>query len=293
MPLSSAIVGAASKPVATKIDSRWTMAYAAALGDALPCYLDTTREAGVIAHPMFPVCFEWPLILNMRHEIGNVGLTTEEALRGVHATHDVVLHRPIRADEDLTSQLTVAGVERRKPGAFMVARIDTTDDSGIPVCTTWYGTLYRDVAVEGADFPAKIMPLPPPPLIAEGEPLDEAEIDIPAGMAHVYTECARIFNPIHTDAAVARAAGLPEIILHGTATLAVAVSRIVEFESTKHPERVARIAGRFGAMVSMPSILTVRVIARDSAPDGTSIFFEALNHQGKLAIRDGVVTFRA
>jgi acyl dehydratase len=292
MPLSSAIVGSGSKPVVTEVDSRWTMAYAAGLGDSLACYFDTTREGSVIAHPMFPVCFEWPLIVSMRAEFPDTGLTVAEALRGVHATHDVLIHRPIRAGESLTSQLMIAGVERRKPGALMIARLDTVDESGTPVCTTWYGTLYRDVAVDGADFPAKTMALPPPPLVAEGEPLDEAEIDLPAGMAHVYTECARILNPIHTDAAVAHAAGLPGIILHGTATLATALSRIVEFESAKHPERVARIAGRFGAMVMMPSVLTVRIIARNSAPDGTSIFFEALNGEGKLAIRDGLVSFR-
>jgi acyl dehydratase len=228
----------------------------------------------------------------MRAEIENTGLTNAEAMRGVHATHDLVLHRTIRAGERLTSQLTIAGVEHRKPGALMVARLDTVDDSGTPVCTTWYGTLYRDVAVEGADFPAKMVPLPPPPIIVEGEPIDDAEIDIPAGMAHVYTECARIFNPIHTDAAVARAAGLPAIILHGTATLATAVSRIIQVEAPNHPERVARIAGRFGAMVMMPSILTVRILANDTSPQGTSIFFEALNNEGKLAIRDGFVSLR-
>ena len=47
---------------------------------------------------------------------------------------------------------------------------------------------------------------------------------VSATAAHVYTEGARIWNPIHTDAAVAARAGLPGIILHGTATLALAVS---------------------------------------------------------------------
>ena len=292
MSLSSAIVGAASKPLVTEIDSRWTMAYAAALGDSLPAYFDTTRESPVVAHPMFPVCFEWPLLIAMRSEFGATGLTTAEALRVVHATHDLVIHRPIRAGDRVSTQLTIAGVEHRKPGAYMVSRLDTLDDGGTPICTSWYGSLYRDVAVDGADQPAKPVALPAPPIVEEGEPLDEAELDVPAGMAHVYTECARIFNPIHTDAAVARAAGLPSIILHGTATLAIAVSRIVEVEAKKDPARVARIAARFGAMVSMPSILTVRILAREDAADGTQIFFEALNSEGKLAIRDGLVSLR-
>jgi acyl dehydratase len=292
MPLSSAIVGAASKPLVTEIDSRWTMAYAAALGDSLPAYFDTTRESPVIAHPMFPICFEWPLLVGMRSEFGATGLTTAEALRGVHATHDLVIHRPIRAGERISTQLTIAGVEHRKPGAYMVSRLDTVDDGGTPICTTWYGSLYRGVTVDGADQPAKTVALPAPPIVEEGAPLDEAEIDVPAGMAHVYTECARIFNPIHTDAAVARAAGLPSIILHGTATLAIAVSRVVEVEAKKDSTRLARIAARFGAMVTMPSILTVRILARDAAADGTQVFFEALNSEGRLAIRDGLVSLR-
>ena len=110
MPLESSIVGSAGAPMVCEIDSRWTMAYAAALGDAMPCYMDTVR--GVIAHPMFPVCFEWPVQVAMRAQFEkSTSLTREEAMRGVHATHDTVLHRPIRPPERLTTQLTVAGVE--------------------------------------------------------------------------------------------------------------------------------------------------------------------------------------
>ena len=273
----------------SEIDSRWTMAYAAALGDAaLPCYTDTVR--GVIAHPMFPVCFEWPLQVAMRFQFErSTSLTRDEAMRGVHATHDTVLYRPIRPPERLTTQLTVAGVERRKPGAYMVTRLDTVDEAGKPVCTSWYGAIYRGVEVKGPDAPAKVAPSAEQPIVEEGEPRLEYQVDVPTGMAHIYTECARIFNPIHTDASGARAAGLPEIILHGTATLAMAVSRIVESEAEKDPARIERIAGRFSAMVTMPSTLTVRVLARE----GAVIFFETLNGEGRLAIRDGIIVLRA
>jgi acyl dehydratase len=136
---------------------------------------------------------------------------------------------------------------------------------------------------------------PGAPAAASVNPRDEIKIVVPAGMAHIYTECARIFNPIHTDAAVARAAGLPAIILHGTATLALAVSRIVEARTQSDPTRISRIACRFGAMVTMPSTLTLRIFA-DAARDPVSsagIFFEVLNGEGKLAIRDGFVGLRA
>ena len=121
------------------------------------------------------------------------------------------------------------------------------------------------------------------------QPISEIPISVAAGLAHVYTECARIFNPIHTDAAVAQQAGLPAIILHGTATLALAVSKIVAAETGGNPSRVSRIAGRFGAMVMMPSQVSLRICAREPARDGDRIFFEVLNDQNRPAIRDGLV----
>jgi acyl dehydratase len=290
MPLSSSIVGTASEPVATEIDARWTMAYAAALGDSLPAYMDTLRPPQFVAHPMFPVCFEWPLIVAMRRLFKTSSLTDDEAMRGVHATHDLIVHRPIRPPETLSTRLKVAGVEARKPGAYQLTQLDTLDARGTPVCTSSYGSIYRGVAVEGPDRPADISMPPSAPAAATLH--TEIKIAVPAGMAHIYTECARIFNPIHTDAAVARAAGLPEIIIHGTATLALAVSRIVEACGQSDPTRVSRIACRFGAMVTMPSTLTLRILADGAAP-GASVFFEVLNGEGKLAIRDGFVGLRA
>lgn len=289
MPVASSIVGAASEPVSAEIDARWTMSYAAALGDALPCYMDTLQPSRFVAHPMFPVCFEWPLIVAMRQISGNTSLTNDEAMRGVHATHDAIIHRPIRPPERLTTRLQVAGIERRRAGAFQATRLDTIDASGAPVCTTWYGSIYRGVAVEGPDRPADVAPPPSPPADSRASQRGEFKIEVPAGMAHVYTECARIFNPIHTDAAIARAAGLPAIILHGTATLALAVSRIVAAFARNDPTRVARIAGRFAAMVMMPSTLTLRTIASDAG----GVHFEVFNAAGERAIRDGFIGLRA
>jgi acyl dehydratase len=269
------------------------MAYAASLGDSLSAYIDTLRPAEFVAHPMFPVCFEWPLIVAMRRLFKTNLLTDAEAMRGVHATHDLIIHRPIRPPETLSTRLKIVGVEARKPGAYQLTQLDTIDARGTPVCTSWYGSIYRGVAVEGPDRPADVSKLPALPADASTTPGAEIKIPVPAGMAHIYTECARIFNPIHTDAAVARAAGLPAIILHGTATLALAVSRIVEACAQSDPTRVSRVACRFGAMVPMPSTLTLRIFADTRHSAAPSAFFEVLNSEGQLAIRDGFIGMRA
>jgi acyl dehydratase len=290
MPLDSRIVGATLDRTIADIDPRWTMAYAASLGDTLPAYFDTLRPDHLIAHPLFPVCFEWPRIVAMRALFRDSSLTDAEAMRGVHATHDVIIHRAIRPPARVTTRLQVAGIERRTPGAYQVTRLETVDSAGQPICTSWYGSIYRGVEVAGADRTAEAPMLPSIPE-QSATTTNEITIPIAAGMAHTYTECARIFNPVHTDAAVARAAGLPAIILHGTATLALAVSRIIAVEAGNDPSRVTRIAGRFSAMVLMPSEVIVRIVARKSNRDstGAGVFFEVQNNEGKLAIRDGFV----
>jgi acyl dehydratase len=280
MPLSSATVGKRTRRFRHEVDARWLMAYAAALGERAPIYFDTTGE--IVAHPLFPVCVEWPVVLDGRNLEGSQTLTNEERGRGVHATHDLVLHRPIGANEELFTTGTVIGVEQRSPGAYQMTRLETVDAAGGAVTTTYQGGLMRGVPVSGGDrWSEQMPPLPTRPSTAPET--RRFELNVAGSLAHTYTECARIWNPIHTDRAVALRAGLPDIILHGTATLALAVSAIVNHLLGGDPRRVARIACRFAAMVPMPTTLQVRVT--HVTPE--AFWFEVANPDGGLAIRDG------
>lgn len=289
MPLDSESVGTSGDPLLCTVDARWTMAYAAGLGDSRALYTDTLARSDVLAHPLFPVCFEWPAFLSTRHLPVGEMLSSDERVRGVHASHDLVLHRPLRAGVELETRAIISRVERRPSGAFQVVRLETRDRSGEPVCTTWYGSLFRGVAVEGEDRALGDEPPTPAPISKDEKPIEELEIPLASTASHVYTECARIWNPIHTDAAVAARAGLPGIILHGTATLALAVSAVIDRALGADPERVARIAGRFTAMVPLPSSLRVRIFA--PAPDG-GVRFEVRNAAGETALRNGLVVSR-
>jgi acyl dehydratase len=282
IPASS--VGTKVGPREQEIDARWLMAYAAALGEDAPEYFDTTRPGGILAHPLFPVCYEWPLALDLRAK----ALSDEIAVRGVHATHRVVLHRPPRAGDRLSTTATVAALERRAPGAYMVLRMETVDSAGHPVSTTDYGSLYLGVDCDPAS--------PTLSPAGRGQGAGRAgswstEIPIPATLAHVYTECARIWNPIHTDRAVALGAGLPDIILHGTATLALAISQTLRRDPRGAATPVRSIACRFGAMVRLPSRLTVRGGEPVTTADGPTVRFEALAEGGRPAVRDGELVF--
>ncbi|HYA35464.1 MAG TPA: hypothetical protein VEF03_07585, partial [Candidatus Binataceae bacterium] len=63
--------------------------------------MDTRDEKNLVAHPLFPVCFEWPVVVELGRQYDRSGLRADEVVRGVHATHDLIVHRPIRPPERL------------------------------------------------------------------------------------------------------------------------------------------------------------------------------------------------
>lgn len=290
MPISTSLVGTSVGPNITEIDARWAMAYAACLGDMLECYIDTRREGGIIAHPLFPVCAEWQIAGTLRAK-HRITLSPIEASRGVHATQHMILHRPIRPPMKLSTTASIEGIEQRRPGPYEVVKYATVDEHGDAVCTTYSGSIYREVAIDGDERPA-LTPATPACAAPAAKPLAEFRIAVPPNAAHVYTECAHIWNPIHTDAEVAAKAGLPAIMLHGTATLALAVSKIIAAELSNQPQRIAEVYARFGAMVFMPSEVVVRIVGREQSASRPVIFFEAISAEGGRAIRDGAVILR-
>ncbi len=293
MPVPSDMVGEVIGPITHDVDERWTMAYAASLGDTHDCYFDTLGDDGVVAHPMFAVCPEWPVIVAGRDISDRWGITPDEVRRSVHATHDLTVHRLVRPGDHLATSVTYTGVEQRKPGTYQTMRIDTADADGNPVATTYQGGVFLNVETAGGNRPDPDAPAEPDFGDLPAEPLAEIGVPVAHGAAHAYTECARIWNPIHTDAAVARKAGLPGIILHGTATLALGVSAVVDAVADGDPHRVRRIVCRFRAMVLMPSTIAVRVWDVVPVSDGSgateAVRFDVLNAEGGPAIDRGVV----
>ena len=296
MTIATTIVDTEVGPLALTLDARWLMAYAAALGETDRRYFDTLAAAGPVAHPLFPVCYEWPAALVLRDKT----IPSELQPRGVHATHHLVVHRRPRAGDTLSTTARVTKVEPRRAGTLVVTRFETVDAGGQRVTTTDYGSVYRGVALAdggGVLSPLAQTPAGPEAPRANAVPSEGAPgagsvgvrwrevVDVPATAGHVYTECARIHNPIHTDVAIAREAGLSGPILHGTATLALAVSRVIAHDLGGDPTRVREIRGRFTGMVAMPSTLTVR----GRPADGPGASFDAVGPDGTPVLGQGVV----
>ena len=282
--LSTEIVGVSVGPLRQVVDARWLMAYAAALGETDAGYFDTLTPAGPRAHPLFPVCYEWPAAVALRDRT----IPAELQPQGVHALHHVIVHRPPRAGDSLRTTARVIDVAPRRSGTLVIARFETVEAGGQPVSTTEYGSVYREVIL-ATDRGSGDLATSPPNTdrhpAATGDGAWHERVDVAANAAHVYTECARIFNPIHTDGAVARRAGLPAPILHGSATLALAISRLVARELGGDPDRVGEIRTRFSGMVRLPSSFTVR----GRRVGAGRIVFDAVGADGAHVLSQGLV----
>jgi acyl dehydratase len=259
MKISAAIVGQSTPVERVEIDKRWIMAYNAALG-----------AVSATPHPLFPVCYEWTATRALREASGLQALNA----RLVHAQHDLRIQGEVK-EGILSVRARIVAAEQRRPGTFVTIRLEARGPAGDPVSTTDYGMLYRGVELDGASRALERLEDPPRHASAL-KPL--GEVAVAATAAHVYTECARIWNPIHTDPEYARGAGLPGIILHGTATLALSVSRLAE-------KRVRRVRCRFAGMVLMPSTLTVH-----ASRENDEVVFETRNERGEAVIERGWIS---
>ncbi len=281
MPVVSSAVGATTTMPVIAITARRLLAYAAGLGDPNPHYMDDAAPDGIVAHPAFCTALEWPVALHMRQH--DLGLQEEERLRGVHAAQDSTFHRLLRVGDLVQTTGTLIQVKAIKPGAFLMTKFVTTAAStGEVLATSYSSSIYRGVPVQGGDRVLEEVPPVPSVDTAPGAFTQEA-IRIAPEAPHVYTECAQIWNPIHTERQVALAAGLPDIILHGTATWALAARSLINACAAGDPTRLQRLAGRFAAMVLPGTMISVQY-----APQSTTVPYTVRNAAGAPAIAEGM-----
>lgn len=287
MPLSKAMVGRQGPAATDTLDDRWVMNYAASVGDTNTVYFDNRVPSPLPAHPAYISHLEWDAI-GLLHAEALAGIASEERIRGVHTFNSTRLHRPLVVGDQLSARASVVGVERHRAGARMTLRIDTVDAAGALVASSHTASIFRGVAADGEAPPPDILLRP---RAAPGpQPLRQQDIEITRLAPFWFSECARDYGPIHTDIKVAAAAGLPGLILHGTGTIAYALSAITNHEAGGDPRRVRGFQARLSAMVLCPSTMRLRVF--DAGAPGV-VRFDILNDQGETAISDGIVLLEA
>ena len=91
-------------------------------------------------------------------------------------------------------------------------------------------------------------------------------------------------NPIHVDPDTAKAAGLPNVILHGLCTMAMSGKSVIDTLAAGDPRRLKRLGVRFASPVFNSSELTTQGWKTDNGSN-----FIVRDENGKVVIANGVV----
>lgn len=282
MPFNADLAGATWGPIRWEMTPRRALAYRAALAPDAAAGLDDAAPEGLFALPMQVVSPEWVLVLLAR-EHPDQTLTAAEGRRAVHAGQDSRFHRPIRAGDALELTATLLGARASRAGVVTAIRFDTRDArTGELMVETLSTSVYRDVALTGAERPDAPSPA------YEAPAADAPTVTIPtsAGLPHIYSECAEIWNPIHTERQVALAAGLPDIIIHGTALWALAGLEAARLYADGDTRRLTRLAARFTGQAFPGRPMT---LAHDR--DGDAVRLALSSDDGRLLLT-GLAEFR-
>lgn len=283
MPLEKSMVGVTGPSVSETLEDRWLMNYAASVGDENPVYLDNRAGKLLPAHPAYLSHLEWEAIVGL-HECVEDKLLPAERARGVHSYNDTQIIRPVHSGDKITCVASVESVFDHPAGACLGVRVNTTDGNNELVASSLTQIIYRGVKlISETEGPAAVEYLEQ--FTFNEQPSRSEKITLSAVAAHVFSECARDYNPIHTDIKIAETIDLPGLILHGTGTFALVLSSLVNHEAKGDPQQVQRFVGRLAAMVLCPSEVTLNVYAAKNKP--SHFRFELLTEANKHAISSG------
>ena len=243
------------------------VAYAAATDDP--------EAYGPTAPPMFHVR---PFIGLMMGMAGDRELDID-LLRLVHGEHSVAFHRLLRDGERLTPEGRLLQVDLKATGrVYRFGIVGRVGDERILEGETSYFVRAAAPPPSGPKAPPAELP-PPSWSVAQPTTADQASR---------YADASGDHNPIHVDERVARAAGLPGVILHGLCTMAFAARDLVAHYAPGQPERLASIGVRFAKPVLPGQTLQLQVWEQ-----GDEVQFQTLGPDGKAVITGGRAAFRS
>ena len=280
------LTGTGLRDYEMSVNWRDIMNYSAVIGDMNPRYFDDENPDGIISHPVYPVAVTWNILGNLGAFIVSEKFPAELLLSQVHYTEHLEIHRPLSPGMQIVIQGRIAAILPHRAGTHVVIRLDCRQKEGAPVFTEHIGAMLRGVECLGAGSGKETLPIVPD----AGRAVTSCwanTVSIDPLMPYVYDGCTGIVFPIHTSWKFARRVGLPGIILQGTATLALAVTQLVNRELGREPARVRSVACRFTGMVLPGSDISIRLIEKRKNNSGTDLFFDVCNPKGERVISGG------
>ncbi|MEE6257660.1 MaoC/PaaZ C-terminal domain-containing protein [Plantactinospora sonchi] len=206
------------------------------------------------------------------------GTAASEELRArvVHGQQDMFFHQPLPENSRVAVRAAVVGLHGKRSGTVATIGVQTRGVDGDLLNEQYVTEFYRGVPTDlRLGVPAPALPADPP----AGEPVRVGTVALPVDLPRRYAAASGDHNPIHLDDATARAAGLPGVIVHGLALLALAGHTVLPAGAG-----VTRLSCRFTRPISPGDALTTRVWAH-----GDGYRFESRDRAGAPVLGAGLV----
>jgi len=264
MALNRDCIGREYRVDATVANADEIRAFAAALGDS---------QERATAHPLFPIRLMRSLMAKVLDD-PELGVDRQ---RLVHGEQGFEYRIPIRDGDTVALEATVVGIDDKPSGQLLRTeqRLRVRGELAI------VGMAVAFIRSSSSSH-ATSRPRAAPPPAGRG-PVIRITYDVDAALARRYADASEDHNPIHVDEHAARAAGFTGVILHGTCTLARAVSEVVRLAAVGDPARLRSVFARFARPVVVPDRLELTMW---SIAD-TDIGFEVRNAADEIVLASG------
>ena len=273
-------VGNKFKPSARFIKPEQMVAYAEAVDDTNPRYVGDDGNSPDVGAPLLAVR---PMFEALEDALSDKQLDAD-LINLVHGQQEMTLYDVIRPWDLLAPRAEIASIEEKSSG-WLVDVDQWLMRDGEKVAEATSGLYIRNPEAEGsssrdngADQDAD-----------RGEPIYTEEQVVADDQPIRYAKASGDMNPIHTDPDVAKAAGLPDIILHGLCTMAFGARAVVDGVLDGDVERLGRIKVRFAKPVLPGTELRTRIWEGDDA----DFQFDMVDDDGNEVLTMGEVDERS
>ena len=256
------------------------IAYAKATNES-----DRRFLSGEIASPMFATVPVRPATLAAFSLAMPAGLpSTVPRLAGEQDMH---FHAPIVPGQPVRCRARFLGISPKSSGTALAFEVETRGRAG-GLLNRQYMTTFlprvrwpREDGERPPDRPVTLTGAAHPVVARISQRFDPDQ-------TFRYAEASGDPSRWHLDDAVARAAGLPGIIIHGLCTMAFLGRALAECVTDGDVLRVRRLAVRFSRPVFPGSTVTTAIWAGDARDGRRPYIFEATREDGERVITNGL-----
>lgn len=288
--IHSDAIGAELGCVARVVSKRNLLGYAAALDATEDVYLDDLRPGGIIGLPPFIVVPEWD-IMNGQAYRQVLGLDDAGMWSCIHVQQDTNFSVPVVPGMTLTTRGQICEIRNTRIGCYVAVRLTSTiGEHGPLVAESWFGGIFLRRFAGGGNrrlAEAPVLPKYETPCGVQAQPL----VTVTRGLAHLYTDAASIWNPIHTERSEARAAGLNDTLLHGTYTWARAGLYLIRLVANGDPLRLRRLGARMAGKALVGNELAIRCGTVSMSQEGVVVGFQVIDENNTEILAGGVAEF--